>query len=128
MIALFQSLRTGFILLIIYTLVYFIGEVLFVMGLFKLSNNAKLIVDPYPVAQPQAAMYPQAYVVQPQPAQPQMTQHSVYIQKPGEQPQALFNQQGQEQEEKKTMFCSNCGKKVAKDAKFCENCGYKLIE
>lgn len=127
-IALYQPIRVAVFMLILFLLLLIASSLFFVIGLFKLSNEANRITDPSPpqVHPSQVPTYSPNYPTH----QPQTPSQQIYIQYPEQEPKPLQNQPTQHspQKETDTMFCSNCGRKVKKTAKFCEECGYNLIE
>lgn len=124
-IALYQPIRTAAIILIIFLILLSISSIFFVLGLFKLSTEAELIIDPTP--QPVHPSQVQGYQQPVHPSQQPQPQQ-LYVQLEGQKPQPLQKQSTQQlsTREEGTMFCSNCGSKVKKTAKFCENCGFNL--
>ena len=119
-IALYQPIRVAAIMIIIFLVLLLVSSLFFIIGLFKLSNEAELIIDPIPS---QVPVYPSHQQTQPPPKQ-------MYIQYPGQKLQPFQQKSSQEviTREEDTMFCSNCGRKVKITEKFCKDCGYNIIE
>ena len=103
-------------IIIIFFVCMFVGEVMIVVGIYRLSQYADQIIDPQPYVQPApvpvyAHPYPPQQPVYQQPLQPQ---------------QQVTPQQAQLVPEEGTWFCSNCGKEQKRSSKFCKDCGYNL--
>ena len=107
---------TFIIIIIIFFVCMFVGEVIIVVGIYRLSQYADQIIDPQPYIQPPVVpVYPQPY--------------PLYQSQPTQQPVQQIPQSSQQmQQAKGTWFCSECGKEVDKSAKFCKHCGNDLTQ
>ncbi len=109
-------------IMIIFLLCMFVGEVMIVVGIYRLSQYADQIIDPQSYVQ----LAPVPVYAQPFPPQQPVYQQPQQPQQPQQQVQTP--QQTQPVSEEETWFCSNCGMEQKRSAKFCKECGFSLAE